>query len=74
MGIIEITPKTLYGRLKMSISLKEVIEGAGYNFNDTDDLYKIQSMLTEAEELAEEVEDQLDQREAEETLRNKDWF
>lgn len=44
----------------MSISLNEIIEGAGYDLEDLDDLYKVQSILYEAEDLLEEVNDKID--------------
>lgn len=44
----------------MSVSLKEIIESAGYDLDDLDDLYTVQSLLNEAEDLAEKVEDQID--------------
>ena len=44
----------------MSISLNEIIESAGYDLDDLDDLYKVQSMLYEAEDLLEEVNDKID--------------
>lgn len=44
----------------MSVSLTEILEGAGYDLDDLDDLYKVQSLLYEAEDLAEEVSDKID--------------
>ena len=44
----------------MSVSLTEILEGAGYDLDDLDDLYKVQSLLYEAEDLAEEVNDKID--------------
>ena len=44
----------------MSISLTEVLESAGYDLEDLDDLYKVQSLLYEAEDLLEEVNDKID--------------
>lgn len=58
----------------MSVSLREVLEGAGYDFTDIDDLVRISNLLGEAYDLREEVEDQIDQIEARETLENGDWY
>ena len=44
----------------MSVSLTEILEGAGYDLDDLDDLYEVQSLLYEAEDLAEEVNDKID--------------
>ena len=45
----------------MSITLKEVITNAGYNLDDNlDDMLAVKSMLSEAEELSEEIDDKLD--------------
>ena len=44
----------------MSISLTEILKGAGYDLEDLDDLYKVQSLLYEAEDLAEEINDKID--------------
>lgn len=44
----------------MSVSLTEVLEGAGYDLDDLDDLYKVQNLLYEAEDLLEEINDKID--------------
>lgn len=44
----------------MSVSLKEIIEGAGYDLDDLDDLKRVQNLLYEAEDLLEEINDQID--------------
>ena len=44
----------------MSVSLKEVFEEASYDFDDKDDLYRVVDMLTEADDLAEEVDERID--------------
>ena len=44
----------------MSVSLKEILEAEGYDFEDLDDLEKVQNLLYEAEDLLEEVTDQID--------------
>lgn len=58
----------------MSVSLREMFEGAGYDFSDRDDLIRVSNMLGEAEDLRDEVEDQIDQIDARETLENGDWY
>ena len=58
----------------MSVSLREMFEGAGYDFNDRGDLIRVSNMLGEAEDLRDEVEDQIDQMDARETLENGDWY
>lgn len=50
----------------MSISLEEVFEGAGFDFDDLEDLKKIQSILYEADDLRESVEDKIEDLEDEE--------
>ena len=44
----------------MSVTLKEVFEGAGYDFNDYDDLQRVKDLLNEADDLGEEVDDAID--------------
>lgn len=44
----------------MSVSLTEILEGAGYDLEDLDDLYRVQNLLYEAEDLAEEINDKID--------------
>lgn len=44
----------------MSVSLSEIIEGAGYNLEDLDDLKRVQNLLYEAEDLAEEIGEKID--------------
>lgn len=44
----------------MSVSLKEVLEGAGYDFEDPEDLDRVKGLLYEADDLLEEVNDQID--------------
>ena len=44
----------------MSVSLKEILEAEGYDFEDLEDLEKVQDLLYEAEDLLEEVNDQID--------------
>lgn len=44
----------------MSVSLKEVLEGAGYDFEDLEDLDRVKDLLCEADDLLEEVNDQID--------------
>ena len=44
----------------MSISLKEMFEGAGYDFDDYDDLQRVKDLLYEADDLAEEVDNVID--------------
>ena len=44
----------------MSVSLTEILEGAGYDLDDLDDLYKVQNILYEAEDLLEEINDKID--------------
>lgn len=51
----------------MSITLKEVITNAGYNLDDNlDDMLAVKSMLSEAEELSEEIDYKIDDIRAEE--------
>ena len=44
----------------MSVSLKEVLEGAGYDFEDLEDLDRVKGLLYEADDLLEEVNDHID--------------
>ena len=44
----------------MSISLKELFEASGYDFEDYDDLQRVKNLLYEAEDLAEEVDEKID--------------
>ena len=44
----------------MSVTLKEVFEGAGYDFDDYDDLQRVKQLLYEADDLFEEVDDTID--------------
>lgn len=44
----------------MSISLKELFEASGYDFNDYDDLQRVKSMLYEADDLLEEVDGEIE--------------
>ena len=44
----------------MSVSLKELLTASGYNLEDYDDLQRVQSLLYEAEDLAEEVAEKID--------------
>ena len=47
----------------MSVSLKEILESAGYDFNDLEDLHKMQGILEDAEDLLEEIESEIDWQE-----------
>lgn len=47
----------------MSVSLKEILESAGYDFNDLEDLHKMQGILEDAEDLLEEIESKIDWQE-----------
>lgn len=47
----------------MSVSLKEILENAGYDFNDLEDLHKMQGILEDAEDLLEEIESEIDWQE-----------
>ena len=43
----------------MSITLKEILENAGYNMEDLEDLKRVQNILYDAEDLLEEVNDRI---------------
>ena len=44
----------------MSVTLQEVFEGAGYDFENLEDLKRVRGLLYEAEDLTEEVDEKID--------------
>lgn len=43
----------------MSISLREILESAGYDMEDLEDLKRVQNILYDAEDLQEEISDKI---------------